>query len=70
VSVPARTPRAIVVKLNSELGKMLAQKDVREKLTAQGADPEPTTPEQFAAFIRDETAKWGKVIREAKIEVE
>jgi tripartite-type tricarboxylate transporter receptor subunit TctC len=70
VSVPARTPRPIVSLLNSEIGKMLAQKDVREKLTAQGADPEPTTPEAFAAYIRDETVKWGKVIREAKIQVE
>ena len=70
VSVPARTPRTIVSKLNGEIGRMLSQKDVREKLTTQGADPEPTTPEQFAAYIRDETAKWGKVIREAKIQVE
>ena len=70
VSVPAKTPRAIVLKLNDEIGKMLAQKDVRDKLSGQGADPEPTTPERFAAFIRDETAKWTKVIREAKIQAE
>ena len=70
VSVPARTPRTIVAKLNDEIGRMLAQKDVREKLVGQGADPAPSTPEAFAAYIRDETAKWGKVIREAKIQIE
>jgi len=68
--VPARTPRPVVVTLNTELGKILAQKDVREKLIGQGAEPEHTTPERFAAYIREETAKWGKVIRQANIQAE
>ena len=57
-------------KLNGELAKILAQKDVREKLVGQGADPEHTTPEQFSAYIKSETAKWGKVIKEANIQAE
>ena len=68
--VPARTPSPIVKTLNSELAKILAQKDVRATLVGQGAEPEHTTPEQFSAYIRSETAKWGKVIREANIRVE
>lgn len=68
--VPARTPREVIVRLNSELAKILAQKDVREKLIGQGADPEHTSPEQFGAYIRSETLKWGKVIRDAKIQAE
>jgi tripartite-type tricarboxylate transporter receptor subunit TctC len=68
--VPARTPQAVILKLNGELGKILAQKDVREKLIGQGADPEHTSPDAFAAYIGAETAKWGKVIRDANIQAE
>lgn len=70
VVVPARTPRSVVANLNAQLGKILAQRDVREKLTGQGADPEHTSPEQFSSYIRAELAKWGKVIKEANIRAE
>jgi len=70
MAVPARTPRTVITTLNAELAKILAQKDVREKLIGQGADPEHTSPEQFGAFIRSETQKWGKVIRDANIQAE
>jgi tripartite-type tricarboxylate transporter receptor subunit TctC len=63
VVTPARTPQPVVVRLNREIAKILATPAHRERMT--GADFEPTTgtPEQFAAFIRSETAKWAKVIK-------
>lgn len=70
VVVPARTPRSVVTNLNAQLGKILAQRDVRETLIGQGADPEHTSPEQFSSYIRAEIAKWGKVIKEANIRAE
>ena len=67
---PAGTPPAIVSRLSEETRKALAHPDVRASLAAQGVDPAGNTPEQFAAFVRDEYAKWGKVIRDAGIKAE
>jgi len=63
VMVPSATPREIVVQLGSELARILAQKDIRERLLAQGLEPVGDTPEQFAAFLRGEIAKWEKLVR-------
>lgn len=60
---PAGTPRAIVDRLRDELVKALAQKEVLDRLSAEGAEPVGSTPEAFADFMRSETAKWGKVVR-------
>jgi tripartite-type tricarboxylate transporter receptor subunit TctC len=60
-------PRDIVARINGEMVKVLRQPDVRERLLALGAEPVGDTPEQFGAFMKDETRKWGRVIREAKI---
>ncbi len=66
VLVPAATPRAVVGRLNAELVALLQSEDVRERLFAQGgAEIAASTPEEFAAFIRTELAKWSKVAREA-----
>ncbi|HET8746105.1 MAG TPA: tripartite tricarboxylate transporter substrate binding protein [Ramlibacter sp.] len=62
---PAATPAPIVAKLNDALVKVLAQPDVKKKLAEQGAEPYSEKPEQFAAFIRAETAKWSKVVKES-----
>jgi tripartite-type tricarboxylate transporter receptor subunit TctC len=62
---PARTPRAIVTKLNTLVVKTLGMPDIREYLFNQGLDPAPTTPEAFAAYIRAEIAKWSKVVSAA-----
>lgn len=70
VVVPARTPRSVVANLNAQLGKILAQGDVREKLIGQGADPEHTSPEQFSSYIRAEMAKWSRVMKDANIRAE
>jgi len=67
---PAGTPREIVTKLHGEIVKILAAPDTREKLSSDGAEPVGSTPEQFAAFIRAETDKWGKVVKAAGIQPE
>jgi tripartite-type tricarboxylate transporter receptor subunit TctC len=67
---PAGTPREVVARLHAELAKALADAEVRGKLSAQGFDVVGSTPEEFLAFARAESAKWAKVIREYQIRVE
>ena len=64
---PAGTPQAIISRLNGELVKVLRSPDVKERLAAQGADPAGGSPEEFLAFLKEEIAKWGKVVRGAGI---
>lgn len=63
ILVPTATPRDIVVKLNTEIVKVLAQPDVKEKLLGQGLEPVGGSAEQFGAFIKGEIAKWAKVVK-------
>ena len=67
---PAGTPRDIVQKLNAQCVKILAMPDVRERFTAQGVEPQGSTPEQFAEHIRSQTAKWSKVVQDAGVKAE
>ncbi len=67
---PANTPRAIIDRLNGAALKVLAQPATRERLAGFGAAATPGTPEQFAAFIKEDFAKWSKVVRDANIKVE
>ncbi|WBY01208.1 tripartite tricarboxylate transporter substrate binding protein [Ramlibacter tataouinensis] len=60
---PAATPAPIVAQLNAALVKVLADPDVKKKLAEQGAEPYAEKPEQFAEFIRSESAKWSKVVK-------
>lgn len=61
---PAGMPREIVIRLNNELVKIMATPDARERMAALGADITTGTPEQFAQYIKVETAKWGQLIKE------
>jgi tripartite-type tricarboxylate transporter receptor subunit TctC len=63
ILAPAGTPKDIVNKLQQEISKSLSSPAVKEKLISQGADPVGNTPEQFAAHIQAETAKWAKVVK-------
>ena len=63
VLAPAKTPRPIIMRLNSEIAKVLAMPDVKNFLFNQGLDPAPGTPEQFAAYIKSEMTKWAKVVK-------
>lgn len=67
---PAGTPRAIVERLNAEINAALRLPDVRAKLEAAGIEVQGGTPEAYAAVIRDDLAKWGKVVKAAGIEPE
>ena len=60
---PAKTPQAIVARLNAEIVKVLALPEVRKPFAIQGIEVIGGTPEQFASYIRDEITKWAKVIR-------
>ncbi len=62
---PAGTPKDVVAKLNAEFNKALQQPDLRKKLGDEGADAAGGTPEKFAALIKDEIPRWGKVVKES-----
>ncbi|KQP04997.1 tripartite tricarboxylate transporter substrate binding protein [Pseudorhodoferax sp. Leaf265] len=66
----AGTPAPIVTQLNKALVKVLNNPDVKAKIVAQGGEVVAETPEQFAAFIKAETAKWGKVVKESGASVD
>jgi tripartite-type tricarboxylate transporter receptor subunit TctC len=62
---PVATPREIIAKLNAEIGKLVRIDEVRKLLAPTGMEPDPDTPEQFAAYIKADYEKWGKVVRES-----
>jgi tripartite-type tricarboxylate transporter receptor subunit TctC len=66
----AGTPQAIITRLNSEINKALAAPDMKERLLAAGIQPLGNTPEQFTSFIRSETQRFARVIKEAGIKPE
>ena len=67
VLMPARTPPAIVTRLNSEIVKVLRTPAIRERFAVEGVEPVGSTPAQFASHIKLELVKWGKVIKDAGI---
>lgn len=67
---PAGTPSAIIARLNTEVVKVLSTPEIKSKFAAQGVEPAPTTPKQFAALIREDYDTWAKVIKEAHIKAE
>jgi tripartite-type tricarboxylate transporter receptor subunit TctC len=70
VLAPAATPRDIVQKLNAVLVKALQSPDVKQRLAEQGAEPVGNTPEQFAATIQRDLAKWAKVVKDANVKLD
>ena len=70
VLAPAKTPRDIVQRLNAALGQILAQPAVKERFAALGAEVQPSTSDELAAYIRDDLALWIKVVKQAGIKVE
>jgi len=70
IVVPAGTPREVIVKLNAELTRIMKLAETRERLSATGLEPATSTPEELASFIRSESAKWGKIIRDIGMKVE
>src|SRR5438046_837043 len=70
VVAPVGTPREVVGRLNTEILRIVNAADMRDRLGKQGADVRTNTPEEFAGFIRSETAKWAKVVKDANIKVD
>jgi tripartite-type tricarboxylate transporter receptor subunit TctC len=70
LAAPAKTPRAVVDRLNNAVVRAVNSPEIRERLQGLGADGVGNTPEQYAAFVKDEIAKWGKVIKAAGIKGE
>ena len=67
---PAKTPAAIVARLNAAVNAALRQPEMVEKLAIDSSEPVPSSPERFAEFLRAEHAKWGNLIRDAGIRLE
>ena len=70
LTVPAGTPQAVVQRLNSEVGKILKTPEIQDSFAKQGAIPAGGTPEQYAAFMREESARWGEVVKKNNIKLE
>jgi len=71
VAMPAKTPSAIVDRVNAEIMKVLAQPEVVAKLESMGIDvAKPNTPADFNAFLRDDIARWKGVVKTARLETD
>lgn len=67
---PAATPREVVQKWHREVSRIVQLPEIRERQISQGLEPEGSTPEYFAEFIKTEIAKWGKVVKQAGIKLD
>ena len=70
VFMPTGVPKEILTKVNADITQVLQSPEVRTSLAAQGIEPTTSTPEALAQIIRDDHARWGKVIREANIKAD
>ena len=70
VVVPARTPKELVTRLNTEIVKILDMAEVQDKMSDRGLEPMSSTPEQFAAIIKADIERYGKVIKDIGLKVD
>ena len=70
IMAPARTPPAIVAKLNAEINRILRSKETREYFTAQGVEPMPMTPNELGRFVNAEIAKWTRAVKDSGAKAE
>lgn len=71
ILMPARTPKAIVEKVNADVMTIVQSKEIVDKFVAMGVNPvKPNTAEQFASFLHADIARWGKVIKDANVATE
>jgi len=68
--VPGRTPPAVVAKINTEVARIVNSAEVRARLVPQGIDISTGSPEELASLIREDSARWGKLMREAGVKPE
>ena len=67
---PARTPQTVIEKVNLALGAALKDPKVKAQLARQGDEPSFSTPQRFSSYVRDETAKWTKVVKAAHLSID
>jgi len=67
---PAGTPADVIAKWNADVAKILNAPEMRERLVAQGAEPAPTTPAEFAAFIKSELSKYARIVKASGAKVD
>jgi tripartite-type tricarboxylate transporter receptor subunit TctC len=67
---PAKTPKTIVAKLNTQVTRILAEPEIARRLESQGMEPRASTPEALTQLMREDTARWKQVIETAKIRIE
>ncbi len=65
IAAPARTPKDVVAKLNKVIGEIVATTEFRDKIAAQGFEPEGSSPEEFSELIQRDVLKWAKVIKDS-----
>jgi tripartite-type tricarboxylate transporter receptor subunit TctC len=70
IAAPAKTPDAILDKINAEIAKLLATADTKERLASLGVTPAADSRAHFTGFVRSEIAKWGKLIRDAGVKAD
>jgi tripartite-type tricarboxylate transporter receptor subunit TctC len=70
MGAPAKTPPEIIEKLNREINEVMAEPEIKKRLTELGGEPLITTPQAFGAMIKEETEKWEKVVKYAGITVD
>ena len=68
--IAAKTPQPIIAKLNKEIARILHQQDVKDKLATDGAEAVGNSPEQFGAHVRNEVAKYGKLVKQLGLKLE
>ena len=67
---PAGTPKAIIAKWNAEVARILSTPEMKAFFAQQGAEPAPTTPEQFEALIKSEITKYAKIVKDSGAKVD
>ena len=70
IVVPAATPKEIVVRLNADVNKAVQNADLRQRLAAQGAEPLGGSSDHYAAYIKSELGRWGKVVKDSGAKVD
>jgi tripartite-type tricarboxylate transporter receptor subunit TctC len=70
IFVPAGTPRPVVDRLQQEIARIMATKEMRDDAVTMGSQVGGDRPEEFAAYVRSEIQKWGKVIKDANIRIQ
>jgi tripartite-type tricarboxylate transporter receptor subunit TctC len=69
VFVPHGTPPAIIANLNDAINRAIASPEVKDRFEQLNIESQPTTPEQFSAFVHEQTERWGKVVKQANIKI-